>query len=154
MLDKKHAQSLLYSYRYLFKTCDLIDKMINNYALNFGIMYVHSDTEELAGKIIDLMQRKKHLINLKLYIDKVISLTTDNSKKVLVLMSQFEFKIGKIQEIFDVCERTAFRYMQTAINEFLSVANRVKGIDMDALQKNDSWIFNLSHTYACSRVSA
>ena len=69
-------------------------------------------------------------------------------------MSQFEFKIGKIQEIFDVSERTAFRYMKTAVDEFVSVANRVKGIDMDALQQNDSWIFNLSHTYACSRITA
>ena len=154
MLDKKHAQSLLYSYRYLFKTCDLIDKTINNYATNFGVMYTHADTETLAEKMIDLMQRKKHLINLKLYIDKVISLTNDTSKKILVLMSQFEFKIGKIQEIFDVSERTAFRYMKTAVDEFVSVANRVKGIDMDALQQNDSWIFNLSHTYACSRITA
>ena len=61
MLDKKHAQSLLYSYRYLFKTCDLIDKMINNYATNFGVMYTHADTETLAEKMIDLMQRKKHV---------------------------------------------------------------------------------------------
>ena len=151
MIDKRNAQSILYSYRYLFRTCDLIDNMVNNYVTNFGIAFDNSDTETLSNKIIDLIQRKKYLINLKLYIDKVISLTDGIIQKVLVLMSQYNYDIKKVQKAFNVCERTAFRYMKKALEVFVSVANRVKGIDLDELRRNDSWIFNLHKTYACSR---
>ena len=151
MIDKQTAQSLLYSYRYLFRTCNLIDNMISSYASNFGISYDHYDTEELADKMIDLMQRKKHLINLKLYIDKVISLTDGTSQQVLTLMSQFNYGIKKVIEMFKVSERTAFRYMGRALDDFISVASRVKGVDLQALKLKDGWIFNLHHTYSCSR---
>ena len=151
MIDKRNAQSILYSYRYLFRTCKMIDNMINNYATNFGVSFDNSDTETLSNKIIDLIQRKKYLINLKVYIDKVISLTDGVTQKVLVLMSQYNYDIKKVQKTFNVCERTAFRYMKRALEDFVSVANRVKGIDLDELSRNDAWIFNLHKTYACSR---
>ena len=151
MIDKPTAQSLLYSYRYLFRTCNLIDNMISNYATNFGVSYDHYDTEELANRMIELMQRKKYLINLKLFIDKVISLTDGTSQKVLTLMSQFNYGIKNVTELCRVSERTAFRYMNKALADFISVANRVKGLDLEQLKTHDNWIFNLCHTYSCSR---
>ena len=152
MLEKDKALSLLYSYSYLENTCKTIDGFVNRYATNFGICSVNFNTECLSNKIIDLMQRKKYLINLKVFLDIIVNKCSLRSRKILILMMQFKYSTEKLIEIFDVSERTAYRYVKIAINEFIDLIDTNQNLfDIYKILNDEKWILNLSHTYVASR---
>lgn len=121
MIDVYDSEAMIKVYRLLSKKCDAIDRFINNHAMYFSMSDEYG-TLDICENIIELMDRKNQLINLKLIIDKSVAGLSDNDKKILYLKMNYNLSMSNICAILDVKERTAFRRLEHA---FLSLADAI-----------------------------
>ena len=69
MLVINDAKVLISAYRLIERNCDLINEFVYKHAINFGPSPEYCTTFDVTNNIINLIERKNRLINLKLIID-------------------------------------------------------------------------------------
>ena len=126
MIDIYDSETLIKIYRLLKKKCDAIDKFINNHALYFGPCTVEYGSLDVCNNIIDLMTRKNQLINLKIIIDKAMSSLSEKDKKILYIKMNYNLQMSEICGILELKERTAFRRLEKAFENFADALNNSK----------------------------
>lgn len=122
MENNQIEKTLLMVYRYLEPVADKIDALIEREAeASFYTCMqnvVENSCEKVAGRMIDLMEHKKNMINLKVATDHALS-KMDDLQYTILSQHFFEGKrIEKIAEEYDMNERTAFRRLNSAIENF------------------------------------
>lgn len=149
MINKTMAESLIYAYKFLSKKCEMIDDFVDDYAISMS----HIDTFSMSEKIIESIQRKKRLINLKIYLDRCLSYMSEKNRKILLLIAYYDFGVEKFSKIFNKSERMVYRYINSAYLELsVKLKENSSQIDLKNILKKEKWICDLSNTYINSRV--
>lgn len=151
MKNNNWGKTILYIYKYLERITEGIDKLVEREALN---SYYYNSTRDndvsiVAGKIIELTERKKRLINIKVLTEK--SLKSIDSLLAKVLIGKY------IDE--DICEeialrlnlpmRTFFRRLSQAEDMFSNALSRF-GFNDEKLNKylqGENWIIDVYENF-------
>ena len=143
MEQKSWAKTLLTIYNCLENITSAIDNLVLSQGINSGRNNL--TTMESAQKIINLIQRKKMLINLKVLTEKIVASVDQLSARILILKYFDRVKPEVIYNILNISRRTYFRKLNTALENF---GNKLKseGYSSNVLKerlKNESWIIEM-----------
>ncbi len=146
MLNIYDSEAIIKIYRLLQKRCDVIDRFIKNHAYYFGPYTEEYGAVEIYNSIIELMERKNQLINLKIIVDSAVSKLGDNDRKILLIKMKYNLSMVEICGILELKERTAFRRIEQAFSHLTDELNRSNYIDKlyDIIEKEE-WIVNIRH---------
>ena len=147
------SKTLLNVYNYLETITKAIEKLVNASVVNtcYRCGYRNSTIEQ-SNKLIDILDKKQKLINLKVICENALLELDDEDKKILCLYYFDNLKAEKIASLFDICSRTVFRKKQKAIQNF-SFRLLANGYDLDYFKKrygDEKW---LSDLYCYTRES-
>ncbi|MFQ6724223.1 MAG: hypothetical protein ACLRFE_02695 [Clostridia bacterium] len=147
MLDIKDAKVLISAYRFIERNCDLINEFVYKHAVNFGPSPEYCSTYDVTNNIINLIERKNRLINLKLIIDKLVNELNVEDRMIVLSKMKYDLSVKSFCQMFDMpSKRTAFRRMQSAVEHFTMHANNSPYIDkLEYLLNNEHWIIALRH---------
>jgi hypothetical protein len=142
MLDINDAKVLISAYRFIEKNCDLINEFVYKHATNFGPAPEYCSTYDVANNIIDLMERKNRLINLKLIIDELVTELNNADKLIILSKMRFNLSMKSFCQLFQMSStRTAFRRIQSALEHFTMHANNSPYKEkLEYLLDNEHWI--------------
>jgi len=145
MLDINDAKVLISAYRFIEKNCDLIDEFVYKHAINFGPSPEYCSTYDVTNNIIDLIERKNRLINLKFIMDQLVDDLDEKDRLIILSKIKFNLTIKTFCQMFDMPSvRTAFRRMQTALEHFTRRANNSPYKEkLEYLLDNEAWIVSL-----------
>lgn len=148
MKQKIWAKTLLNTYNCLETISSAIDKLVVTQGVNSGKNNL--STMENAEKIINLIQRKKLMVNLKVITENVIASLDTTSARILVMKYFDKVKPEVCFELLDMSRRTFFRKINRAIDEF-AVHLKQMGYSSEKLAemlKNEHWIKEYYNHYA------
>lgn len=142
MLDINDAKVLISAYRFIEKNCDLINEFVYKHAINFGPSPEYCSTYDVTNNIINLIERKNRLINLKLIIDELVDGLNMQDKLIILSKMRFSLTMKSLCQMFEISSiRTAFRRLQTALEHFTLRANSSPYKDkLEYLLYNEEWI--------------
>jgi hypothetical protein len=89
MLVIEDAKVLISAYRLIEKNCNLIDEFVYNHAINFGPSPEYCSTYDVTNNIINLMERKNRLVNLKLMMDEIVSGLNAQDRDIIFAKMRF-----------------------------------------------------------------
>ena len=113
MEDKIWSKTLLSSYSCLQPISNAIDGMVLSNGLHSA--YGYNTTMKCANTIINLISRKKVLINLKVLIERVLDKLPNEFARILVLKYFDKVKVNDILSIMELSRRTYFRKLNSTI---------------------------------------
>lgn len=141
--EKNWSKALLFAYGHLETICGAIDKTVLSCGL--GSSSAFFDTEYVANRMINLIERKKFLINLKLIVDKAFSNMKSKYARVLMLkyIDCVDSKLAS--EVMKTSTRTFFRQINAGLQNFWESLNKIGyGLDeIKKLLKNEQWILEI-----------
>lgn len=148
MKQKIWAKTLLNTYNCLETISSAIDKLVVTQGVNSGKNTL--TTMENAERIINLIQRKKLMVNLKVLTENIISSLNTISSRILVMKYIDKVKPEICFELLEMSRRTFFRKLNRAIDEF---ALRLKQMGynsekMSEMLANEHWIKEYYNHYA------
>ena len=145
MLDINDAKVLISAYRFIEKNCDLIIEFVYKHAINFGPSPEYCSTYDVTNNIINLIERKNRLINLKLIIDELVEGLDKQDREIIIAKLRYDLSIKSFCQMFDMPSvRTAFRRIQTAVERFTRRANTSPYKQkLEYLLDNENWIIAL-----------
>ena len=145
MLVINDAKVLISAYRFIEKNCDLINEFVYKHAINFGPSPECCTTYDVTNNIINLMERKNRLINLKLIIDDLVSTLNQTDKLIILAKMRFDLSMKSLCEMFQIPSlRTAFRRVQSALEHFTRHANNSCYKEkLEYLLDNEHWIITM-----------
>ena len=147
MKQKIWSKTLLATYNCLETISNAIDSIVISQGIGSGRNNL--TTMQSAERIINLIQRKKLLINLKVLIEKVIARLDSKVARILVLKFFDKLKPEICMEVLKLTRRTYFRRVNSAINEFGEMLESF-GYTDDVLSKmldKENWIKEYYNTY-------
>ncbi len=140
------SKTILQVYRYLPRIVGTYDKLILSKAVNSqfisGANVTYFSTEAVTDAILNLSQRKITLINLKLITEKALKSMKPSLARFLILKFIDGKKSVELADKFNVCLRTVFRKLNSALDSFSKALKRL-GYDDDKLNtmlKKETWI--------------
>ena len=149
MKTNQWAKTLLYTYKYLNRITDGIDKLVDRSALN-SFYYCNNnqkinEVEAVSNKIIDLIERKKRLVNIKVLVDKCL-LSCDELSSQILIEKFIEDDISEdIAKRHNLNIRTYFRKQEGAESSFYACLVKM-GYDDERLFKylaDERWILEV-----------
>ncbi len=143
-----YTKSFLSVYKHLKPLTLYIDKVIDGKVSNS--FYDRGDLQKTAGTIIDLSQKKLLFVNLKIILNKIFLNINKDSAKMLILKYVDCLPGDKLKEIFALQERTMYRRLKIAVEEFdAELAKAYKEYPKVLIEAiNDSWINSLAKNIA------
>lgn len=126
MINIYECEALVKIYCSLDKRCNIIDKFINNHAYYCGSYGEEYSAVDVYNDILDLIERKNQLINIKLMIDNAVNKLSINDKKVLYVKLNYNISMQELCSLLDVKERTAFRRIEHAFENMAEIINHSK----------------------------
>ena len=129
---KYWSKSSLSIYRYLEKMTNTLDKLILDLSKhsNNVSMIKNQTTYNQARKLIELLDRKRKMINLKVAVEDSLAGLNKIDRRILTLVFIDGAKSEMIAQILGVSLRTFFRKKVIALNKFNSQMI-AKGFDLD-----------------------
>lgn len=142
MLLIDDVKVLISAYRLIEKNCNLINEFVYNHAINFGPSPEYCSTYDVTNNIINLIERKNRLINLKLMLDELVSELNKNDRLIILSKMRFNLSMKSFCQLFQMSSvRTAFRRIQTALEHFTLHANNSPYKEkLEYLLDNEHWI--------------
>lgn len=140
MKQKIWAKTLLTTYNCLEPISDAIDKLVISQGVNSCCNNL--TTLENAEKIINLIQRKKIMVNLKVIIENVMASLDTQSARILVMKYFDKVKPEVCFSLLEMSRRTYFRKIDKAIEEF-SIHLKNFGYSSETLEQllsKENWI--------------
>lgn len=142
MKNKAWAKTVLEIYRHLETICGAIDDAVRKTSMSgFG---VSGDARYSADKMIELIQKKKKLINLKVLVEKVLVSLNIVDTKILTLFYLDNVKAKDIASMLNMNIRTFFRKKDAGLTRFAN-AMKIEGYDSNYLYdtySSEHWIIN------------
>lgn len=112
------SKTILQAYNYINRICGVIDKhVVEKSSMSHLNSYGYDDTILLTECIIDLIERKKNLINLKFLVEDSIAFLDEDLKKVAVLYFLDRRTISEVADMLNVCKRTVNRLIDKVIKK-------------------------------------
>ena len=153
------SKTILGVYKYLPRVTLAFDKLVKSRAYNSSATSLYNlafnDIMNVANSIINLTQRKNNLINLKVIIDKTLKSIDLTSARILIYKYFDNKKSADIAKMLNVCNRTYFRKVNSALTHFTYALAR-QGYDsfkLFQMLKNEKWIMSVYNTYsACEDI--
>ena len=142
MLVIDDVKVLISAYRFIERNCDLINEFVYKHAINFGPSPEYCSTYDVTNNIINLIERKNRLINLKLIIDQLVQELNKEDRLIIMAKMRFDLTTKTFCQMFNYSSaRTAFRRMQNAIERFTKHANNSPYKEkLEYLLNNEHWI--------------
>lgn len=146
--EKNWSKTLLVSYAHLETICGAIDKTVLGCGLSSCNTYC--DAEYVANKMINLIERKKFLINLKVLVDKALSKIKTSFSRVLMLKYIDGVDSKLASEVMKISTRTYFRQINSGLESFwqalLNMGYSI--ITLKDLLKDENWILEIYNSYS------
>ncbi len=144
MITIYDSEAIVKIYRILNKRCDVLDRFINNHAYYFGPYTEEYGSLDVFNNIIDLIERKNQLINLKVIVDKAISTLDDKDRQILCIKMNYTISMNEICGILELKQRTAFRHIERALENLTIALNNSKYVnDLTKILNKEEWIMNI-----------
>lgn len=140
MKQKIWAKTLLASYNSLETIANAVDNLVLTQGVNSANN--HLTTMENAERIINLIQRKKLLVNLKVLVDSNIAKLDSLSARILIMRFLDNIKPDICLEILKLARRTYFRKLDRALEEF-SLKLKLGGYTAEKIEQlvqKEHWI--------------
>lgn len=154
MIDIYDSEAIVKIYRLLNKKCEALDKFINDHAFYFGPTSAEYSSQDVCNHIIQLMERKNRLINLKLIVDQAIRTLNEKDKKILLIKLNYNITLGEICEVLNLQERTAFRRIERAYEDLAEALNNSKHAKkLEKILRSEQWIENVKSMVEARRLS-
>lgn len=117
---KYWSKSALAIYKYLEHMSKTIDKIILDSGKNSNHQKVqkYQTTLYQTGKMIELMERKRKMINLKVSVEDSLQRLSKIERRILCLVFIDGVKSEKVAELLDISLRTFFRKKSKALENF------------------------------------
>lgn len=149
MKTNQWAKTLLYTYKYLNRITDAIDKLVDRNAMNSFYFcsnnQKHNSVISVSNRIIELMERKKKLVNVKVLVDQSLLACDKLGAKILIEKFIDDDNAEEVALRHNLNIRTYFRRQDTAEKNFY--ANLVKlGYDERRLKEylaDERWIMEV-----------
>lgn len=140
MNQKIWSKTLLNCYPCLERIAGAIDGLVLTNGLHSGCGYYNTLTS--ANKIIELIDRKKILINLKVLTEKIIEKMSVEYARILVLKFFDRVKSEDIAKIMGLSHRNYFRKLNQAINSFATglVKFGFTAVVLEKTVEKEEWI--------------
>ncbi len=113
------AYTMLVKYKDLDNLILNINHSITNKAINSYYLDVYCGVQKLASNIIDLMEVKRILYNIKLLITRAISKLDKKQQKVFELRFVKRMKTPAIAEMLKINKMQAYRLVQSMPKKIL-----------------------------------
>lgn len=143
------AKTILTSYRFLEKVSDAIDRLVETRALNSFYMgsnnFSQNNVFVVSESLINLTERKKKLINLKVVCDQSLRSCKEEHAQILIERYIDGDKAKEIAERHELSMRTYFRRLESAEGEFSAYLSR-NGYTEKFLAKtllSEKWIYEI-----------
>ena len=148
------SKTLLTAYRWIEKNCDLIDEFVYKHAVNFGPSPEFCSTYDVTSNIIDLIERKNRLINLKLMIDDLINGLELQDKKILLAKIRYNLTMENFCKLMSIPSmRTGFRQINKALEHFTMRANSSPYKEkLEHILDSEYWIANIRRNLNDNKV--
>lgn len=154
MIDKYDSEAIVKVYRLLNKKCEALDKFINDHAFYFGPTSAEYSSQDVCNNIIQLMERKNKLINLKIIVDQAIRTLNDKDKKILLIKMNYNITLAEICEVLNLQERTVFRRIERAFEDLAEALNNSKyAKKLERILRSEQWIENVRSLVEARRLS-
>ena len=151
--DEFDAEMLINIYPLLEKRCS--DKDVSIKKLSYSYTPTYYGVGEVYEKILDKMEEKNQIINIKLIVDRVISrLRPKTMKFALALMNFHALPKIELFDLFGEKERTGFRRVETLYMTMAFLINKYKFNDkVVSFINSQVWVSNLLRNIKERRLS-
>lgn len=144
---KYWSKSALSIYRYLEKMTDTIDKLIMDIGKhsNNQVMQKNQTTYGQASKIIEYLDRKRKMINLKVAVEDALAKLNKTDKRILALVFIDGVKSDLVAQFLGVSLRTFFRKKIEALTHF-NLQMIANGFDLNFFSSEyaqEKWIMSV-----------
>lgn len=154
MINIYECEALVKIYSTLDKKCNIIDKFINNHAFYCGPYSDEYSAVDVYNDILDLIERKNKLINIKLIIDNAVKNLSENDKKVLFIKLNYNISMHELCALLNLKERTAFRRVERAFENMTDKLNQSKyALKLEHIIENEAWINRICENVKLRRLS-
>lgn len=143
------ARTILTAHRYLERICDAIDRLVEANAVNSfyvtGTTFMENSIMVVADKLIELGERKKTLINLKVLIESALERLDEGSCSLLMEKYMEHGTAKEFAKSHDVSLRTYFRKLtgaESALMEKIAFLGYDERKLMEML-KGEKWILDI-----------
>lgn len=139
------SKTLITAYRWIEKHCGLLDEFVYKQAINFGPSPEFCSTYDVTTNIIDLIERKNRLINLKLIIDELIEGLNIQDKKIILARMRYNLNMETFCKLMSIPSlRTGFRQINKALQHFTIHANNSPYKEkLEHILREEYWISNI-----------
>lgn len=148
------AKTILTSYRFLEKVADSIDRLVETKALNSFYMsgqnFSKNNVYVITESLINLSERKKKLINIKLLTEKALQNCQKDYAQILIERYIDGDKAKEISLRHELSMRTYFRRLNSAETQFLCLLSQY-GFNENYLQNyllTEKWILDIYSKFA------
>ena len=146
---KIFGKTLLSVYRYLETITNAIENLVDKTTRNSMCLSQQKNltTFDLSTKLLDLLDRKQKMINLKVICEKCVNQLDDQDKKILYLIYFEGVKSTMINKILNISIRTVFRRKEIALTNFEFLL-RKEGYDINYFKENyssEKWLMDYYH---------
>lgn len=149
------SKTLLNSYMCFEKIAENIDSLVLTYGLDSINLRDSAAYMFTAEQMIELIDRKKLLINLKVMCDQALANLNPKYARILILRYIDNIKCTDIAKIFGVSIRSYFRWMNEAVNSF-AIKLKNMGYTDESLREmcdNEIWLKQLYNKYFIAELS-
>lgn len=154
MISIYDSEAIVKSYRLLNKKCEAIDKFIHNHALYFGPCTAEYGALDVCNNIIELMERKNQLINLKIIVDNSMKNLSEQDRKILFIKMHYKISMAEICGILELKERTAFRRIEKAYENLALELNKSKYVKkLEKIIDSEDWLSCVRYNVKERRLS-
>ena len=141
---KYWSKSALSVYRYLEQMANTIDKIVLDSGKNSNHQNVqkYQTTLYQTGKMIELIDRKRKIINLKIAVEDSLQHLSKKDRRILVLVFIDGVKNDLVTELIEVSPRTFFRRKARALEKFSEQMEKY-GYNLDFFEKDyvsEKWL--------------
>ncbi len=149
MKNNEWAKTILIVYKYLERVTDGIDKLVNQNALNSfyyrGENMGENDVVVVADRIIKLCERKAKLVNIKVLVDRCLTLVDKNTARILIERYIDEDEADEIAKRHNLSKRTYFRHLFQAELRFYQAMSRLgfNGEKLSTYLAEEKWILEI-----------
>lgn len=144
MKETTWVKTILSVYRHLELIASTIDEMVKE-EVTKSFVALYRTTMESVEKLIELNERKRKLVNLKVIIEQgIVQLKKKTDQRILAMHYVDGMKSTDITTCLHISPRTFFRRKNNAMNEFMTVLKQA-GYTMDWWIKeyeNEKWLMN------------
>ena len=144
------SKIILSYYSYLEQSVKAIDKFVLDKCVytSYFDCGLNFDIEKRFNKVMELIDKKRRFINLKVIIEKALTEINEKYRKILVLFYIDKVSCEEIAKVMGLNLRPMFRHKNLAIESFTKALSR-NGFNLDYFQENyagDKWLF-MVNTY-------